>query len=122
MRLRLVVGAVLVLSVPAALFLAQHFAQVPEVTFAEALRLSEQQPSEERAPKVMVRGVVHALPAPGQVSPTFWMQDTEGHIVAVEYTGGEAVPVLTPGTRVVVLGHAHGGAPPFFHASEVRLE
>lgn len=122
MRLRPIVIVVLLLGIPAALFLAQRFAQVPEVTFAEALRLAEEQPSEERAPKVMIRGVVHALAAPGQVSPRFWMQDTQGRVFAVDYTGGEALPVLTPGTRVVVLGHAHGGASPYFHASEVRRE
>ncbi len=122
MRVRPLAIAVLVLGTPAVFFVAQHFAHVPEMRFAEALRRAEEQPSEERAPKVLIRGVVHAVPAAGQVSPTFWMQDAEGTVFAVEYEGGEALPVLAPGMRVVVLGHAHGGASPFFHASEVRVE
>ncbi|MDW7997009.1 MAG: hypothetical protein RMJ46_04930 [Bacteroidota bacterium] len=120
--MRPVVIVLFVLGVPATLFIAQHFATLPELTFAQAVVLAEQQPGEERAQKVMLRGTVHALPPPGRVTPTFWMQDTEGTIFAVEYTGGEALPVLQPGESIVVFGHAHGGASPYFHASEVRRE
>ncbi len=122
MRFRTVVLGVFVVLVPVLLFLAQRFAQLPEVTFAQALRMAEEQPGEERALKVMIRGTVHALPQPGRVSPTFWLQDQEGFVFAVEYTGGEALPPLRIGERVVVLGHAHGGTSAYFHASEVRRE
>jgi len=122
MRLRPVVLIVAAVGLPLLFVVVQRFAQLPEVTFAQAVQLSESQPSEERAPKVMVRGRVHALPPPGRISPTFWMEDTAGHVFPVEYTGGEALPALQVGQSVVVLGHAHGGASAYFHASEVRLE
>ncbi|MCS7176923.1 MAG: hypothetical protein NZ960_04790 [Candidatus Kapabacteria bacterium] len=122
MRRSLLVVFVIVGAIPLLFFVALHFAQLPEVTFEEALRLVAAQPSEERAPKVMVRGTVHALPQSGQISPTFWMQDRQGQVFAVEYTGGEALPVLQVGQSVVVVGHAHGGSSPYFHASEVRKE
>lgn len=120
--MRTVIVVLAVVGIPAVFFLAQHFAQLPVVSFQQAVQMAESSPSEERAPKVMVRGTVHAVPAPGQVSPTFWMQDSEGTVFAVEYTGGEALPVLQPGDSIAVLGHAHGGTTPYFHASEVRRE
>ncbi len=122
MRLRPVVWGVLGLTLVLAFFMAQQFAELPEVSFVRAVQMAQEQPSEERAPTVMIRGVVHAVPQPGSSGLAFWMQDGEGSIFAVEYTGGKALPPLRPGDRVAVLGHAHGGASPYFHASDVRLE
>lgn len=122
MRVRLLVLGLLGLAFLVAIFVAERFAELPELSFARALQIAETQPSEERAPRLLIRGVVHALPQPGSSGPAFWMQDEEGYTFAVEYTGGRALPPLRPGERVVVLGHAHGGASPYFHASDVRVE
>jgi hypothetical protein len=122
MRLRTLSIGLAVVGVPLLVYLAERSAQVPEVTFARAVEMAAERSSEEKAPTVMLRVRVHALPSAGTASPTLWAQDAEGRVFAVEYTGGEALPVLQPGQPLMLIGHAHGGERPYFHALQIRQQ
>ncbi|MBS1538775.1 MAG: hypothetical protein JST20_13645 [Bacteroidetes bacterium] len=118
--LRKIILTSLIIGLPIVIYIAMQYGQVPSVSFKKALEAVNQKTDSEQNSKVKIQaGVVIDKEHPFK-QEEFYAVDAEGTVFFVSYTGGDALGELKNGKSIEVLGHVHGGNPPYFHTSEIK--
>ena len=122
MQKRIILIALIVL-LPFIFWYAMQFGELQSVSFATAMKMSEQSSDVEQAQKVKIDAVYTIVESSGHESHEghLYAKDQQGTIFKVEYTGKDPLPVMKEGVEISVFGHVHGGEEPYVHASQVIL-
>lgn len=111
-RYIIIVGALI--CVPVIVYMAVFHGQPPSVTFIEAVEKTQHTSESDPAAKVLVEAEVVSVDSPSDISA----KDMSGTMFRIEYTGTTPSAPFTPGTKLRLVGHVHGGTPPLFHATQ----
>ncbi|RPI69536.1 MAG: hypothetical protein EHM43_01515 [Ignavibacteriae bacterium] len=109
---RIIIIAVIVL-VPIAFYVASQYGELDDVTFTQASR-TEATMEGDQAPKVIIVSSITQLS-----DAEMFCEDREGTRFKVDYTGSAPETPFAAGQVVRFVGHVHGGATGYFHATQV---
>ena len=122
--LKRIIIIALFLLLPFVFWYAMQFGALQSVSFATAMKMSEQSSDVEQAQKVKI-DCVYTVKDDGHVHEGheghLYAKDLQGTIFKVEYTGKDPLPEMNEGREISVFGHVHGGEEPYVHASQVIL-
>lgn len=118
--LKRIIIIALILLLPFVFWYAMQFGALQSVSFATAMKMSEQSSDVEQAHKVKIEGVYTHVETEDHEG-LFHAKDMQGIIFKVEYTGKDPLPNMNEGSEISVFGHVHGGDEPYVHASQVIL-
>ncbi len=114
--IRRIVIALVIVGLPVGIWFAAKYGQLEETTFANAVATAQTSTEGEQAPKALLRVRIVALAdAEGMMSA----DDATGRRFRLQYTGSTPVPPFSEGAEVRFVGHVHGGAEGYFHATQV---
>ncbi len=100
--------------IPVIVYMALTHGQPPSVSFDEAIERTQHTSESDPAAKVLVEAEVVAV----ESASDMMARDSTGSVFRVEYTGTAPQSPFTPGMRLQLVGHVHGGTPPLFHATQ----
>jgi hypothetical protein len=122
--LKRIIIIALFLLLPFVFWYAMQFGALQSVSFATAMKMSEQSSDVEQAQKVKI-DCVYTVKDDGHDHEGheghLYAKDLQGTIFKVEYTGKDPLPEMNEGKEISVFGHVHGGEEPYVHASQVIL-
>lgn len=113
---RIILVATIVL-VPTAFYVASQFGRLDEMTFSQAVAQTTSDDESDQAPKALVACTIVSL-----TSDTMNCTDSDGASFNVDYTGKPPDTPFASGMRVHFVGHVHGGADPYFHATQAYIQ
>jgi hypothetical protein len=120
---RIIIIALIVL-LPFIFWYATQFGALQSVSFATAMKMSEQASDVEQAQKVKI-DCLYTVKEDGHNHEGheghLYARDLQGTIFKVEYTGKDPLPDMKEGSEISVFGHVHGGDEPYVHASQLIL-
>ncbi|GAB1431267.1 hypothetical protein MASR2M18_21020 [Ignavibacteria bacterium] len=121
--LRKIILICLAVGLPVAIYLATQHAQIPTLTYSEALQEHGAKSETEQTQKMRIEAtaIIDAKhPAPnGKIPQQFYAQDGEQTVFVVNYDGKYPVEGIANGMKLELYGHPHGGEPPVFHCSQI---
>jgi hypothetical protein len=109
---RIIIIAVVVL-VPIAFYVASKYGELDDVTFAQAATVNATVEGDQ-APKVIIVSTITQLS-----DAEMFCEDRTGTRFKVDYTGSTPDQPFAAGQTVRFVGHVHGGATGYFHATQV---
>lgn len=121
--LRKIILICLALGLPAAIYLATRHAQIPTLTYNEALKEHGTKSETEQTQKTRIEAIAiidtkHPAPS-GEIPQQFYAHDVEQTVFVVNYDGKYPVEGIINGMKLELYGHPHGGEPPVFHCSQI---
>ena len=118
---RIIIIALIVL-LPFIFWYATQFGALQSVSFATAMKMSEQASDVEQAQKVKI-DCLYTVKEDGHNHEGheghLYARDLQGTIFKVEYTGKDPLPDMKEGSEISFYGHVHGGDEPDVHASQL---
>ncbi|KAB2895339.1 MAG: hypothetical protein D8M52_02320 [Chlorobi bacterium] len=110
---RIIVICTIIL-IPAAFYIAWHYGEAASVDFATATQIASTADENDQAPKVVIVATIASI-AGSKMECT----DKAGVPFVIEYTGETPQYPFKVGAVMRFVGHVHGGASPYFHATQV---
>jgi hypothetical protein len=119
--LRKIMISALLCIIPAIAWLAYQHGDIQPITFASALRQSENHSDAEQSPKIRIDAICvnDAGHSADKNAGSFYARDNQGAVFMVNYTGKDPLPEVVDGKNISVIGHVHGGDPAYVHASQI---
>jgi hypothetical protein len=114
--IRRVVVALAIVGIPLGIWFAAEYGRLEETTFANAVATAQSSTEGEQAPKALLRvRIVTLVGEDGMME----VEDATARRFRLQYTGSAPEPPFTIGAEVRFVGHVHGGAEGYFHATQV---
>ena len=113
---KLIIGAA-VITLPIVFYVAYVTGQLDSASFNEAVTIASSNVEGDQAPKVIIVTTIVSGDGHDMIG-----KDETGTQFTIDYTGSEPDEPFAPEQVVRFVGHVHGGATPYFHATQVYAE